>query len=175
VAICDQLGGSKTGKKNLSGGVLPKWSHLALALNDTVLEHRENNFLACVHIDKSAAGVAFLDISTGEFLTAEGTFEYVDKLLNNFVPKEVLFERANKSSFHELFGHKFFTYKLDELRSLPKHSAQDKLTRHFETRSLKGFGISGMKLGIVAAGAILQYLDITQHLQVKTHHIPGQN
>jgi DNA mismatch repair protein MutS len=165
VAICDQLEDPRLTKKLVKRGITEMVTP-GVSLNDNVLEHRENNFLACVHIDKSAAGVAFLDISTGEFLTAEGTFEYIDKLLNNFVPKEVLFERGKQKLFHELFGNKFFTYKLDDW-VFTEDSAQDKLTRHFETRSLKGFGISGMKLGIVAAGAVLQYLDITQHHQVK--------
>jgi DNA mismatch repair protein MutS len=165
VAICEQLEDPKLAKKLVKRGITEMVTP-GVSLNDNVLEHRENNFLACVHIEKTSAGVAFLDISTGEFLTAEGTFEYVDKLLNNFAPKEILFERGKQKTFHELFGHKFFTFKLDDW-VFTEDSAHDKLTRHFETNSLKGFGVSGMKLGIIAAGAVLQYLDITQHHHIK--------
>ena len=137
-----------------------------IALNENVLEHRENNFLACVHLDKTSAGMAFLDISTGEFLTAEGSFEYADKLLHNFSPKEVLFERGKQKQFHGLFGSKFCTYKLDDW-IFNEDNARDKLLKHFETSSLKGFGVNNLRLGVIAAGAVLQYLDLTEHRQVK--------
>ncbi|MBA7524487.1 DNA mismatch repair protein MutS [subsurface metagenome] len=133
-----------------------------VSLNDNVLNHKENNFVAGVYIDKKIAGVAFLDISTGEFLTAEGSFEYVDQLLNNFQPKEVLLEKSRQQEFLEIFGTKFYTYKLDDW-IFTEQSAQDRLLKHFETSSLKGFGVQGLQYGIIAAGAILQYLDITQH------------
>jgi DNA mismatch repair protein MutS len=165
VAICEQLEDPKLAKKIVKRGITEMVTP-GVSLNDNVLQHSENNFLGCVHIDKNAGGVAFLDISTGEFLTAEGSFEYIDKLLNNFSPKEVLFERGKQKLFHELFGQKFFTYKLDDW-VFTKDSAYDRLTKHFQTSSLKGFGIDNMNLGIIAAGAILQYLDITQHHQIK--------
>ncbi|HRW63790.1 MAG TPA: DNA mismatch repair protein MutS, partial [Bacteroidales bacterium] len=139
-----------------------------VSFNDNVLEHRENNFLAAVHLEKSIAGVAFLDISTGEFLTAEGSFEYVDKLLSSFQPKEVLFERSKQQLFKELFGEKFYTYKLDDWVFTPEN-ANDKLLKRFQTATLKGFGVQNLQLGIIAAGSILQYLEITQH--EKLQHI----
>lgn len=165
VAICEQLEDPKLAKKIVKRGITEMVTP-GVSLNDNVLQHSENNFLGCVHIEKNAGGVAFLDISTGEFLTAEGSFEYIDKLLNNFSPKEVLFERGKQKLFHELFGQKFFTYKLEDW-VFTKDSAYDRLTRHFQTSSLKGFGVDSLNLGIIAAGAILQYLDITQHHQIK--------
>jgi DNA mismatch repair protein MutS len=165
VAICEQLEDPKLTKNIVKRGITELVTP-GIALNENVLEHKENNFLACVHFEKNVAGLAFLDISTGEFLTAEGSFEYADKLLNSFSPKEVLFERGNQAQFQELFGNRFCTYKLDDW-IFTEETATDKLLKHFETSSLKGFGISNLKLGIIAAGAILRYLDITEHKQVK--------
>jgi DNA mismatch repair protein MutS len=134
-------------------------------LNENVLNHKENNFLAAVHIDKKIAGVAFLDISTGEFLTSEGTIEYIDQMLNNFQPKEVLFEKGKKDLFLDYFGPKFYTFKLDDW-IFTQEAANDRLLKQFETSSLKGFGVHNLNFGIIAAGAILYYLDITQHEQL---------
>ena len=130
-----------------------------------MLIYRENNFLAAVHFGKGACGVAFLDISTGEFLTAEGPFDYVDKLLNNFAPKEVLFERGKRLMFEGNFGSKFFTFELDDW-VFTETSAREKLLKHFEVKNLKGFGVEHLKNGIIASGAILQYLIMTQHTQI---------
>lgn len=130
-----------------------------------MLSYKENNFLAAVHFGKTACGIAFLDISTGEFLTAEGPFDYIDKLLNNFAPKEVLFERGKKPMFEGNFGSKFFTFELDDW-VFTEASAREKLLKHFETKNLKGFGVEHLKNGIIASGAILQYLDMTQHYQI---------
>jgi DNA mismatch repair protein MutS len=141
-----------------------------VSINDNILENRENNFLASVHFDKKRAGIAFLDISTGEFLAAEGSFEYIDKLLNSFQPKEVLFQRGRGKEFNDLFGTKFYTFNLEDW-VYTNDAANDRLKRHFETTSLKGFGVHSMQLGIIAAGAILHYLDITQHQ--KLSHISG--
>lgn len=165
VAICEQLEDPKLTKKIVKRGITELVTP-GIALNENVLEHKENNFLACVHIDKNIAGLAFLDISTGEFLTAEGNFEYTDRLLTNFSPKEVLFERGKQQQFQEVFGSRFCTFKLDDW-IFTEETATDRLLKHFETVSLKGFGISGMRSGIIAAGAILNYLDITEHKQVK--------
>lgn len=165
VAICEQLEDPKLTKTIVKRGITELVTP-GVSLNDNVLNHKENNFLAGVHLDKSAAGVAFLDISTGEFLTAEGSFEQIDKLLSSFQPKEVLFEKGKQNRFVELFGNKFYTFKLDDW-IFTDDAANDRLTKHFQTTSLKGYGVGSMKLGIVAAGAILHYLDITQHYQVK--------
>jgi DNA mismatch repair protein MutS len=165
VAICEQLEDPKLAKKIVKRGITELVTP-GIALSENVLEHKENNFLACIHTDKNMAGIAFLDISTGEFLTAEGSFEYADKLLHNFLPKEVLFERSKQRQFLELFGENYCTYKLDDW-IFTEETATDKLLQHFETKSLKGFGISNLKLGIIAAGAILRYLDLTEHHQVK--------
>lgn len=165
VAICEQLEDPKLTKKIVKRGVTELVTP-GIALNENVLEHRENNFLACVHLEKSMAGVSFLDISTGEFLTAEGNFEYADRLLNHFEPKEVLFERGKQAQFMEVFGSRFCTYKLDDW-IFTAETANDKLLRHFDTTTLKGFGVSNLRLGIIAAGAILQYLEITEHRQIK--------
>lgn len=165
VAICEQLEDPKLTKKIVKRGITELVTP-GVSLNDNILEHRENNFLACVHLVKGMGGIAFLDISTGEFLTAEGNFEYIDKLLNSFSPKEVLFERSKQQLFIENFGSKFYTYKLDDW-VFTEDSATEKLLRHFQTTSLKGYGVHGLQYGIVAAGAILQYLDITQHEQVQ--------
>jgi DNA mismatch repair protein MutS len=169
VAICEQLEDPKLTKNIVKRGITEMVTP-GITLNENVLEHKENNFLACVHIDKNMAGLAFLDISTGEFLTTEGNFEYADKILNSFSPKEVLFERGKQAQFIELFGNRYFTYKLDDW-IFTEDAAEDKLLKHFETSSLKGFGISNLNYGIIAAGAILRYLDITEHTQIK--HITG--
>ncbi|MBN2486053.1 MAG: DNA mismatch repair protein MutS [Bacteroidales bacterium] len=165
VAICEQLEDPKLTKKIVRRGITELVTP-GVSLNDNVLNHRENNFLASVHIDKKTAGVAFLDISTGEFFTAEGSIYYVDKLLGNFSPKEVLYETGKKNLFEEYFGNKYYTFKLDDW-VFNEDTACERLKKHFETTSLKGFGVQGLKLGIVAAGAILHYLDITQHLHVR--------
>ncbi|HCC28518.1 MAG TPA: DNA mismatch repair protein MutS [Marinilabiliales bacterium] len=164
VAICEQLEDPKKTKNIVKRGVTELVTP-GVSLNDNVLERRENNFLASVHLEKNIAGVAFLDISTGEFLTAEGTFEYIDKLLSSFQPKEVLCERSKQQQFKEQFGDKFYISKLDEW-VFTEEAAHDRLLKHFETQSLKGFGIANLKYGIVASGSILHYLDITQHLQI---------
>lgn len=161
VAICEQLEDPKKTKKIVKRGVTEMVTP-GVSLNDNVLENRENNFLASVHIEKSHAGIAFLDISTGEFLTAEGGFDYIDKLLSSFQPKEVLFERSKQQRFKELFGDKFYTYKLDDW-VYTQENATDKLLKRFQTASLKGFGVQNLQSGIIAAGSILQYLEITQH------------
>lgn len=165
VAICEQLEDPKTTKTIVKRGVTELVTP-GVTLNDNVLEHKENNYLACVNINKNKAGITFLDISTGEFYTAEGTFEYVDKLLNSFSPKEVLIEKTNQKQFTELFGNSFYTYPLDDWLFSPETS-QERLMKQFDTISLKGFGVAEMKLGTVAAGAILQYLDLTHHDRIK--------
>ena len=164
VAICDQLEDPKTTKKLVKRGITELVTP-GVAISDNVLSYKENNFLAAVHFGKTACGVAFLDISTGEFLTAEGPFDYIDKLLNNFAPKEVLFERGKKPMFEGNFGSKFFTFELDDW-VFTEASAREKLLKHFETKNLKGFGVEHLKDGIIASGAILQYLDMTQHYQI---------
>lgn len=164
VAICDQLEDPKTTKKLVKRGITELVTP-GVAINDNVLSYKENNFLAAVHFGKSACGVAFLDISTGEFMTAEGPFDYIDKLLNNFGPKEVLFERGKRGMFEGNFGSKFFTFELDDW-VFSEASSREKLLKHFETKNLKGFGVEHLKNGIVASGAILQYLDMTQHYQI---------
>ncbi|WP_418833608.1 DNA mismatch repair protein MutS [Phocaeicola sp.] len=164
VAICDQLEDPKTTKKLVKRGITELVTP-GVAISDNVLSYKENNFLAAVHFGKSACGVAFLDISTGEFMTAEGTFDYVDKLLNNFAPKEVLFERGKRGMFEGNFGSKFFTFELDDW-VFTETSAREKLLKHFETKNLKGFGVEHLTNGVIASGAILQYLDMTQHYQI---------
>ena len=164
VAICDQLEDPKTTKKLVKRGITELVTP-GVAISDNVLSYKENNFLAAVHFGKSACGVAFLDISTGEFVTAEGTFDYVDKLLNNFAPKEVLFERGKRGMFEGNFGSKFFTFELDDW-VFTETSAREKLLKHFETKNLKGFGVEHLTNGVIASGAILQYLDMTQHYQI---------
>lgn len=164
VAICDQLEDPKTTKKLVKRGITELVTP-GVSINDNVLNYKENNFLAAVHFGKSACGIAFLDISTGEFLTAEGPFDYVDKLLNNFAPKEILFERGKRGMFEGNFGSKFFTFELDNW-VFTESSSREKLLKHFETKNLKGFGVEHLKNGIIASGAILQYLDMTEHTQV---------
>ena len=164
VAICDQLEDPKMTKKLVKRGITELVTP-GVAINDNVLSYKENNFLAAVHFGKASCGVAFLDISTGEFLTAEGPFDYIDKLLNNFAPKEVLFERGKRGMFEGNFGSKFFTFELDDW-VFNESSSREKLLKHFETKNLKGFGVEHLKNGIVASGAILQYLNMTQHYQI---------
>ena len=164
VAICDQLEDPKMTKKLVKRGITELVTP-GVSINDNILNYRENNFLAAVHFGKGTCGVAFLDISTGEFLTAEGPFDYVDKLLNNFAPKEVLFERGKRGMFEGNFGSKFFTFELDD-RVFTETTAREKLLKHFETKNLKGFGVEHLKNGIIASGAILQYLIMTQHTQI---------
>ena len=164
VAICDQLEDPKMTKKLVKRGITELVTP-GVSINDNILNYRENNFLAAVHFGKGTCGVAFLDISTGEFLTAEGPFDYVDKLLNNFAPKEVLFERGKRGMFEGNFGSKFFTFELDDW-VFTETTAREKLLKHFETKNLKGFGVEHLKNGIIASGAILQYLIMTQHTQI---------
>ena len=164
VAICDQLEDPKLTKKLVKRGITELVTP-GVAINDNVLSYKENNFLAAVHFGKPSCGVAFLDISTGEFLTAEGPFDYIDKLLNNFAPKEVLFERGKRGMFEGNFGSKFFTFELEDW-VFNETSSREKLLKHFETKNLKGFGVEQLKNGIVASGAILQDLEMTQHYQI---------
>lgn len=165
VAICDQLEDPKTTKKLVKRGITELVTP-GVAISDNILSYKDNNFLAAVHFGKNSCGIAFLDISTGEFMTAEGNFDYIDKLLNNFSPKEVLFERGKKGMFEGNFGSKFFTFELDDW-VFTESSAVQKLLKHFETKNLKGFGVEHLKNGVIASGAILQYLDMTQHEHVR--------
>jgi DNA mismatch repair protein MutS len=167
VAICDQLEDPKLTKKIVKRGITELVTPGA-TYNDTILNHKENNFLASVYLNKNQAGIAFLDISTGEFLLAEGTNEYVDKLLNSFSPKEIIFDRTKKKEFENLFGTKFYSYPLEDW-VFTLDAAKDRLLKQFETKSLKGFGVEGLANGVIAAGAILYYLDLTHHQQ--TGHI----
>ena len=164
VAICDQLEDPKLTKKLVKRGITELVTP-GVSINDNILNYRANNFLAAVHFGKGACGVAFLDISTGEFLTAEGSFDHIDKLLNNFAPKEVLFERGRRGMFEGNFGSKFFTFELDDW-VFTETTAREKLLKHFEVKNLKGFGVEHLKNGIIASGAILQYLIMTQHTQI---------
>lgn len=165
VAICEQLEDPKL-TKNIVKRDITELVTPGVSLNDNILENRENNFLASVHFDKKMAGVSFLDISTGEFLTAEGSFDYVDKLLGSFQPKEVLFQKGKGAEFTALFGSKFYTFSQDDW-VYTEDAAKDRLMRHFETKSLKGFGVHELNYGVIAAGAILYYLDLTQHNNIK--------
>lgn len=164
VAICDQLEDPKMTKKLVKRGVTELVTP-GVSINDNILNHKENNFLAALHFSKDTCGIALLDISTGEFMTAEGPADYMDKLLNNFSPKEVLVERNYKKRFEECFGSRFFIFELDDWVFTPD-AAEDRLLKHFETKNLKGFGVQHLKLGIVASGAILYYLDQTQHTHI---------
>ena len=164
VAICDQLEDPKMTKKLVKRGITELVTP-GVSINDNILNYKENNFLAAVHFGKASCGVAFLDISTGEFLTAEGPFDYIDKLLNNFGPKEILFERGKRLMIEGNFGSKFFTFELDDW-VFTETTAREKLLKHFETKNLKGFGVEHLKNGIIASGAILQYLTMTQHTQI---------
>lgn len=164
VAICEQLEDPKLTKKLVKRGITELVTP-GVSINDNILENRENNFLAAVHFGKDAVGVAFLDISTGEFLTAQGTADYIGKLLNNFSPKEVLVEREKKRSLEDIFAGKYLAMELDDW-IFTLQSATDRLLKHFETANLKGFGIGAMHDAIIASGAILHYLDITQHTRI---------
>lgn len=164
VAICEQLEDPKMTKKLVKRGIIELVTP-GVSINDNILNHKENNFLAGIHFNKNICGIAFLDISTGEFLTAEGNYDYIDKLLNNFAPKEVLFEKSKKTLFEEHFGTRFFTFELDDW-IFTEDAATDRLLKHFETKNLKGFGVQNLKNGIIAAGSLLYYLDITQHKQI---------
>ena len=164
VAICDQLEDPKLTKKLVKRGITELVTP-GVALSDNVLNYKENNFLASVHFGKAACGVSFLDISTGEFLTGEGTYDYVEKLLTNFQPKEVLFERGRKQDFERYFGNRYFTFELDDW-VFTEQTARQRLLKHFGVKSLKGFGVEHLKSGTTAAGAILQYLEQTQHTQI---------
>ncbi len=165
VAICDQLEDPKQTKKLVKRGITELVTP-GVSINDNILNHKENNFLASIHFAKDQCGVAFLDISTGEFLTAEGSTDYIDKLINNFAPKEVLIERGNKKRFEEAFGPRYFVFELDDW-IFTTSAAEDRLLKHFETKNLKGFGVQHLKLGIIASGAILYYLDQTQHTHIQ--------
>ncbi|MBR5963639.1 MAG: DNA mismatch repair protein MutS [Bacteroidaceae bacterium] len=165
VAICNQLEDPKLTKKLVKRGITELVTP-GVTISDTVLNHKENNFLASIHFGKGACGISFLDISTGEFLVAEGTFDYIEKLLANFSPKEVLYQRGMKDTFESVFGNKLCTYELDDW-AFTEQFARDKLLKHFHTKNLKGFGIEHLKNGIVAAGAILHYMDVTLHNNIK--------
>ena len=165
VAICEQLEDPKLTKTIVKRGITELVTP-GVTLNENVLDKKENNFLACVHFHKVMIGIAFLDISTGEFLTAQGNAEYIDKLINSFSPKEVLIERSKQSLFKEQFGSKFYISLLDDW-AFSEESAAERLEKQFETLSLKGFGVENLHAGIVSAGAILQYLDITRHENIK--------
>jgi DNA mismatch repair protein MutS len=165
VAVCDQLEDPKMTKTIVKRGVTELVTP-GVAINDNILEHKENNYLASVHIDKKAIGISFLDISTGEFLMSEGDVEYVEKLMASFNPKEVLFEKGKRQQFESAFGNKLYTYAFDDW-AFTEDSAHDRLLKHFETNSLKGFGVHSLTYGITAAGAILHYLDITQHNNIR--------
>ena len=164
VAICDQLEDPKTTRKLVKRGVTELVTP-GVSFNDNILNHKENNFLAAVHFEKDACGIAFLDISTGEFLTAEGTIDYIDKLLNNFSPKEVLIERNNRRKFEDTFGSRFLTFEMEDW-VFSSEAAEDRLLKHFETKNLKGFGVEHLRLGVIASGAILYYLDRTEHTHI---------
>ncbi|MDR1437227.1 MAG: DNA mismatch repair protein MutS, partial [Candidatus Symbiothrix sp.] len=167
VAICDQLEDPKLTKKIVKRGITELVTP-GVSINDHVLNHKENNFLAAVHFNKSICGVAFFDISTGEFLTAEGTAGYIDKLIHNFAPKEILMERGKRKIFEEAFGSRYLTFEMEDW-VFTEDTANDRLLKQFETKNLKGFGVQHLTTGIVAAGVILHYLDMTQHTQ--TGHI----
>lgn len=165
VAICEQLEDPKLTKKLVKRGITELVTP-GVSINDNILDHRENNFLAAVHYARhGVVGVAFLDISTGEFLTAEGSADYIDKLLGNFAPKEVLVERGNRNLIEDYFSARYFTFELDDW-IFTDEAAMDRLLKQFETVSLKGFGINKMPAAVIASGAILHYLDITQHNQI---------
>lgn len=164
VAICEQLEDPKLTKKLVKRGITELVTP-GVSINDNILNHKENNFVAALHLTRTICGVAFLDISTGEFLTAEGNIDYIEKLLNNFAPKELLIERGNRSKIEEIFSTHYLSFELDDW-IFTEDAAKDRLLKQFETSSLKGFGIHRMNIAIVAAGAILHYLDITQHTQI---------
>lgn len=177
VAICDQLEDPKKKREALKGKKgLTEMDKMVkrgitelvtpgVALDDNVLNYKENNFLAAVHFGKNACGISFLDISTGEFLTGEGTYDYVEKLIGNFMPKEILYDRAKKGDFERFFGNKLVTFELDDW-VFTEQTARQKLLKHFGTKNLKGFGVEHLKNGVIASGAIMQYLEITQHTHI---------
>ncbi len=165
VAICEQLEDPKQTKKIVKRGITELVTP-GVSLNDNVLEHKENNFLASVHIDHKIGGVAFLDISTGEFLTSEGSLEHIDQLISNFQPKEILIEKSKQKQFFDFFGNKHYTFKLDGWM-YDEDTSYERLLKHFETRSMKGYGVQDLRFGLIAAGAILQYLDLTQHTKIQ--------
>ena len=164
VAICDQLEDPKLTKTLVKRGVTELVTP-GVSMDDTVLNYKENNFLAAVHMTKTACGVSFLDISTGEFLVGEGTSDYVEKLLVSFLPKEVLHDRQMKREFEDRFGNRWCTFQLDDWM-FTEQSSRQKLLKHFGTQSLKGFGVEHLTLGVVAAGVIMQYLEMTQHTNI---------
>ncbi|MDA3823121.1 MAG: DNA mismatch repair protein MutS [Bacteroidales bacterium] len=167
VAICEQLEDPKSTKNIVKRGITELVTP-GVTTNDNVLEHKENNFLAAVFLDNQIAGISFMDISTGEFLTAEGNLEYIDKLLSSFDPKEVLVQRSRLAQFEEVFGAGYYTYPMDDW-VFTEDNAQDKLLKHFKTKNLKGFGVHRLLHGIIASGCILQYMELTQHTQ--TSHV----
>ena len=164
VAICDQLEDPKLVKGLVKRGITELVTP-GVSTNDTILDIKENNFLAAVHIAKNQAGISLLDISTGEFLVAEGALDYVEKLLNSFAPKEVLYEHGKRKEFELAFGSKFHTQEQDDW-VFTLEAANDRLLKHFEVQNLKGFGVDSLSLGIIASGAILYYLDLTHHKQI---------
>ena len=164
VAICDQLEDPKLTKKLVKRGITELVTP-GVAMSDTVLNYKENNFLAAIDFGKGVCGVSFLDISTGEFLCGEGTYDYIEKLLTNIQPKEVLYERTHKQDFERLFGTRYCTYELDDW-VFTEQTARQKLLKHFNVKTLKGFGVEHLKSGVVASGAILQYLEHTLHTQI---------
>ncbi len=165
VAVCEQLEDPKMVKGIVKRGITELVTP-GVSINENVLENKENNFVASIHIDKKQAGVAFLDISTGEFLTAQGNLDYVDKLISSFSPKEVLYERSKREVFESAFGTKLYTSKLDDW-AFHYDTAYEKLLYQFDVKSLKGYGVDGLNLGIIAAGSILHYLDITHHDKIQ--------
>ncbi len=177
VAICDQLEDPKKKREAIKGKKgLTEMDKMVkrgitelvtpgIAMSDNVLNYKENNFLAAVHFDKTACGVSFLDISTGEFLTGQGSYDYVEKLLGSFSPKEVLYDRDRKKDFERYFGTRYCVFELDDW-VFTEQSARQKLLKHFGTKNLKGFGVEHLRAGIVASGAIMQYLEITQHTNI---------
>ena len=164
VAICEQLEDPKLTKKLVKRGIIELVTP-GVSINDNVLNHKENNFVAAIHFERHSCGISLLDISTGEFLTAEGGADHIDKLLNSFAPKEILIERGKRDMFTSKFGAKFLIFELEDW-IFTDDAAKSRLLKHFETKNLKGFGVEHLKLGIVASGAILHYLDITQHTQI---------
>ena len=161
VAICDQLEDPKLTKTLVKRGITELVTP-GVTMADTVLNHKENNFLCAIHFGKQACGMSFLDISTGEFLVTEGTTEYIASLMASFAPKEVLYERGKRMMFEGSFGTRYVTFELDDW-AFTEQTAREKLLRHFEVKNLKGFGVEHLQSGIVAAGVILQYMEMTQH------------
>ena len=164
VAICEQLEDPKLTKKLVKRGITELVTP-GVSINDNVLNHKENNFVAALHFERHSCGISLLDISTGEFLTAEGGTDHIDKLLNSFAPKEILIERGKRDTFTSKFGSKFLIFELEDW-IFTSDAARGRLLKHFETKNLKGFGVEHLKLGVIASGAILHYLDITQHTQI---------